>query len=85
VQKVFKERLDKLLEGAPSISALMLDVEAKVKVNKKVMLASRNVQGISLEPSNKINVYDLLRHDILVMTEAAVSEVSDFLRSEINR
>ncbi|MCL6548154.1 MAG: 50S ribosomal protein L4 [Alicyclobacillus sp.] len=41
------------------------------------MLASRNIPGLTYVDANSVNVYDLLRHDHLVMTRDAVAKVQE--------
>ena len=52
---------------------------------KIVRLASRNIPGVTLYDAGRSNVYDILRHDIIVMSQGAVQDVTRFLRSEIKR
>ncbi len=41
------------------------------------LLASRNIRGIKYVDANGMNVYDLLRHDHLVLTRDAVAKVQE--------
>ncbi len=41
-------------------------------VNKNFLLAASNIIGVDVLPQQGANVYDILRHDELVLTEAAV-------------
>ncbi len=43
-------------------------------------LASRNLPGISVLPQTGANVYDILRHEVLVLTEDAVRLLQERLR-----
>ena len=52
---------------------------------KRVRLASRNIQKVKIFTSRRTNVYDLLKHDIVVMTEGAVHDVTAFMRSPVRR
>ena len=52
---------------------------------KRVRLASRNIPRVTVFVSRGTNVYDLLKHDIVVMTQGAVQDVTNFLRSPVNR
>jgi large subunit ribosomal protein L4 len=57
--------LDKLAGGAKS---LLVDD----KGNEKLRLSAKNLENHMFMPPEGVNVYDLLRHDSLVCTEAAV-------------
>jgi len=83
--KVFNEKLTSLLNGAPRISVLMMDCAEEAKNGKLVRMASRNIPGVTLFEAAGANVYDILKHDILVMTQGAVNDVTKFLRSAIKR
>jgi large subunit ribosomal protein L4 len=48
--------------------ALIVDV----KDNEKLRLSARNLQGHSVLPPEGVNLYDLLRHEHLVLTQNAV-------------
>ena len=63
--KALKDRLEKLGLG----SVLVVD-GAEVEAN--VALAARNLPYVDVLPIQGINVYDILRRDILVLTKAAV-------------
>lgn len=49
--------------------------------NENAELSARNIQGVTLIPSSKINVLDVLKHDKLIMTVDAVSQVEEVLSS----
>jgi large subunit ribosomal protein L4 len=63
--KKLAEVLDKLEVNG---SALIVDV----KDNEKLRLSARNLQGHSVLPPEGVNLYDLLRHEHLVLTQDAV-------------
>ena len=48
--------------------ALIVDI----KDNEKLRLSARNLQGHSVLPPEGVNLYDLLRHEHLVLTQNAV-------------
>ncbi len=65
-----------------------LDVLNKVEADKKayVVIAEnddkvyrsfRNIEGVDVEKANLINVYDLLRHDKLVITKDAITKLEE--------
>ncbi|HFD16970.1 MAG TPA: 50S ribosomal protein L4 [Rhodospirillales bacterium] len=47
---------------------------------RNFVLASRNLPGVSVLPQMGANVYDILRHDTLVLTEDAVQLLQERLR-----
>ena len=51
--------------------ALIIDDE----FNKDFALSVRNIPNINLLPSKALNVYDILRHDILVLTQSALKTI----------
>ncbi|OSM02450.1 50S ribosomal protein L4 [Magnetofaba australis] len=56
-------------------SALVVIAES----DRNVELAARNLPGVTVLPCEGVNVYDLLRHDNLVITEAAVKKLEERL------
>ena len=55
-------------------SALIIDGEA---VEENFARAVRNLPRIDLLPAAGINVYDILKHDTLVLTKAALAKIED--------
>ena len=51
-------------------------------VDKNLMLASRNLEKVTLTTSDSLNTYDVLRPDKLVFTKSAFEKVSDRLTKE---
>ena len=66
--KALRTSLDKLGLG----SALIISGK---EVDNNFALASRNIHGVDVLPIQGINVYDILRHDKLVLTKAALEEL----------
>src|SRR3546814_19011419 len=52
---------------------LVIDGEA---VNDNFARAARNIVGINVLPAMGANVYDILKHDKLVLTRAAVEKLA---------
>lgn len=50
----------------------MIDGEA---VNDNFARAARNIVGVNVLPAQGANVYDILKHDTLVLTRAAVEKL----------
>ena len=65
--------LRKLESEARSI--LLVDNEE----NRNLELGSRNLPGVTLRPSREVNVYELLGHQRVLMTEAAAKKLSEAL------
>ena len=57
-------------------SALIIDGAA---INENLKKASANIHGIDVMPSIGANVYDILRHEKLVLTEEAVKKLEERL------
>lgn len=68
----------------------MLGVLGKLKAKKSVLLieaaentnltrASRNLSGVKLVPTKDVNVYDLLKHQEVLLTETAARKLSEAL------
>lgn len=45
--------------------------------NDNVMLSARNLESVATTLTNGLNVYDILKHDTLVMTKDAVSKIEE--------
>jgi large subunit ribosomal protein L4 len=56
-------------------SALIVDAA----VNEVFLRASRNVEGIDILPVVGANVYDIVRHDVLVITQAGIDGLKERL------
>ncbi|MED0714145.1 50S ribosomal protein L4 [Aeribacillus composti] len=61
-----------------------LSVERKALIvtgdeNENVILSARNIPGVTVVTANGINVLDVLSHDKLVITKAAVEKVEEVL------
>ena len=48
-------------------------------INENVALSARNIPGITVIAANEVNVIDVLHHDTLIMTKAAVEKVEEVL------
>ena len=56
-------------------SALIVDAA----VEEKFLRASRNVHGLNILPVIGANVYDIVRHDVLVITKAGIDGLKERL------
>jgi large subunit ribosomal protein L4 len=57
-------------------TALIVDAAAE---NRNLALGSRNLRGVKLVATRDVNVYDLLGHDRVVLSEAAARKLSEAL------
>jgi large subunit ribosomal protein L4 len=48
--------------------------------NKNLVLSSRNLEGVKLVNSHEVNVYDLLGHQQVLLSEAAAAKLSEGLQ-----
>jgi large subunit ribosomal protein L4 len=88
VNKLFVVK-DLILENAKTSNLLsklenfgfktMLFIDSD-SVNENFALASRNLHNINLLPQIGANVYDIVKHDCLVLTEAAVASITGRLK-----
>lgn len=66
----------KMLEGIDaSRTILLVDNSA----NRNLALSSRNLEGVKLVSSREVNVYDLLGHQHVLLTEEAAKKLSEAL------
>jgi len=69
--------LNKKLASLGWGSALLIDGAA---VNNNFALAAGNIIGLDVLPTQGANVYDILRHDTLVLTQDAVEKLQERLK-----
>lgn len=62
-----------LLKQFQLSKALIVDAEAQSATS----LSARNIQGVKYVGVNGVNVYDVLRHDTLVLTKDAILKVQE--------
>jgi large subunit ribosomal protein L4 len=61
---------------------LVVDVISATETNeeqRKLILSSRNIEGLKLVPSREVTVYDLLNYKQVLLTEAAAKKLSEAL------
>ena len=66
----------KVLENlqAPAKTLLVVD-----EIDMNVALSARNIPGVMILEANKINVYDILNSNKMIITEAAVKAIEEVL------
>jgi len=57
----------------PKAKSLLIVTEGKLD---NVVRAVRNIPGINVLPTNLLNAYEVLRHDVLVLTKNAIGKLS---------
>ena len=83
-------RIVKAFELADHKTKNMLSALGRIEAKKSVLLveagenqnldrASRNLKGIKLVPTKDVNVYDLLRHQEVLLSESAARKLSEAL------
>jgi large subunit ribosomal protein L4 len=70
--KAFRQVLDKL-----EVKRSVLLIEAAE--NRNLSLASRNLERVKLVPTKDLNVYDLLAHKQVLLSEPAARKLSEVL------
>jgi large subunit ribosomal protein L4 len=72
----------KTKEFASVLKGLSVEKKALIvtaDLDENVALSARNIPGITVVTANGINVLDVLNHDQLIMTKAAVEKVEEVL------
>ena len=69
-----------------TMRGVLTHLEAKKKVllvdngeNRNLQLSSRNLEGVTLVPTREVNVYHLLGHDRVLLSQAAAAKLSEAL------
>jgi large subunit ribosomal protein L4 len=62
-----------------------LNLEGKVlvvdsKENRNLYLGSRNLQAVKMVPAGGVNIYDLLKHESLLISKSALMELQEVLQ-----
>jgi len=70
--KIMRQTLDGLNAGR---TVLLVDNAE----NRNLELSSRNLEGVKLVSSREVNVYDLLRHEHILLSESAAKKLSEAL------
>lgn len=71
------KELTKKIQALGLRSALIID---DIEVNKDFARTASNIVGLDVLPQQGINVYDILRHEHLVLTRAAVETLESRLK-----
>ena len=55
----------------------LIVVDAKSGANDIVISSARNIEGVKTLYVNTLNVYDIIKHDVLIMTKDAVNKTEE--------
>ncbi|WP_273129025.1 50S ribosomal protein L4 [Bacillus weihaiensis] len=72
----------KTKEMASVLKGLSVEKKALIvtaDINENVALSARNIPGVTVVTANGVNVLDVLNHEKLIMTKAAVQKVEEVL------
>jgi large subunit ribosomal protein L4 len=58
---------------------VLLETEDGSSAGRNLVLSSRNLEGVKLLPTREVTVYDLLGHQLVLMSEAAARKFSEAL------
>ena len=67
----------KMLDALKVGKALIVTEESSAAELNKVKLSAANIQDVKTAETNTINVYDILKYDTVVITEAAVKKLEE--------
>lgn len=71
----------KMVEVLASLNAAgkkaLIVVDAKSDANDIVISSARNIEGVKTLYVNTLNVYDIIKHDVLIMTKDAVNKTEE--------
>lgn len=74
LQEIKTKAIAELLNNLKLDKSTLVILDSK---NKVVELSARNIPGVTVEYVNTINVYDLLKHDKVLMTEASIRKLEE--------
>ena len=75
----------KTKQVAEMLKALKVDSKALIVTNEKndnVVKSARNIAGVATTFMGSLNVYDILNHDVMVITKDAVSKIEEVYGNE---
>lgn len=78
--KLFRTALNKLEAGKTTLL-----VESSRKLDEKLYLGSRNLQGVELVLSSEVHPYDLLRYEHAVFSKDAIEALQDTLKKFVSK
>ena len=75
----------KTKQVADMLAALKVESKALIVTNEKndnVVKSARNIAGVTTTVMGSLNVYDILNHDVMVITKDAVSKIEEVYGNE---
>ncbi|MBQ8526462.1 MAG: 50S ribosomal protein L4 [Clostridia bacterium] len=75
----------KTKQVADMLAALKVEAKALIVTNEKndnVVKSARNIAGVATTFMGSLNVYDILNHDVMVITKDAVSKIEEVYGNE---
>ena len=73
------KELVKIIDGLKLTGKILIIADTKLQENQHLELAARNLPNVRIILPSNINVKDILEADSVVMSEAAVSEITERL------
>lgn len=78
--KLYRQALTKLEAGKTTLL-----IESSQKLNEKLYLGSRNLQGVELVLSSEVHPYDLLRYEHAVFSKDAIEAIQETLKKAVSK
>ena len=78
--KLYRQALTKLETGKTTLL-----VESSRKLEEKLYLGSRNLQGVELVLSSEVHPYDLLRYEHAVFSRDALEAIQETLKKSVSK
>ena len=78
--KLYRQALDKLEAGKTTLL-----VETSKKLDEKLYLGSRNLDGVELVLSSEVHPYDLLRYEHAVFSKDAIEALQETLKKTVSK
>ncbi len=78
--KLYREALTKLEAGKTTLL-----VESSRKLDEKLYLGSRNLQGVELVLSSEVHPYDLLRYEHAIFSKDAIEAIQETLKKAVSK
>lgn len=78
--KLYRQALTKLESGKTTLL-----VESSRKLDEKLYLGSRNLQGVELVLSSEVHPYDLLRYEHAIFSKDAIEAIQEMLKKSVSK
>ena len=78
--KLYRQALTKLEAGKTTLL-----VESSRKLEEKLYLGSRNLQGVELVLSSEVHPYDLLRYEHAIFSKDAFEAIQETLKNSVSK